>query len=379
MGNGTKKNPYTREDVLRLIKENGDTARGLDLSGKVFEGGIDLRKLDLKGIILEGATFKRIQRAALTKKGTKLEFFESAAVRKSNSIGALLSYAHLESANLSSAHLEKAILTRANLEGANLAFANLEGGTLNYANFKNASLPCTMLYEAELSGSKLEGTDLAVANLERADLSGAHIERADLSDACLEGTILRGIEFPHDAKMEDVYWGNYILEEERWGEEERKEHKNIITGSFRDASATYRRLKIWYTEHGLYDIAGKFFYREMEAKRKDQIWKKQPLQKLGSWFLRILCGYGEKPLRVAISAAVVIFGLAIAYFLWGSFSSSSFADTLYYSVASFTALGYGQWAPQPTGWAKGVGAAEAVLGVSMLALFLVTFTRKMIR
>jgi len=30
MGDGTKENPYTREDVLRLIEENGGTAKGLD-------------------------------------------------------------------------------------------------------------------------------------------------------------------------------------------------------------------------------------------------------------------------------------------------------------------------------------------------------------
>jgi len=43
-------------------------------------------------------------------------------------------------------------------------------------------------------------------------------------------------------------------------------------------------------------------------------------------------------------------------------------------------LGYGSWVyPEPESWAKGLGAAEAALGVSMIALFLVTFTRKMTR
>ncbi len=37
MGNGTEENPYTREDVLKLIEENGGTAKGLDLLGKAFE------------------------------------------------------------------------------------------------------------------------------------------------------------------------------------------------------------------------------------------------------------------------------------------------------------------------------------------------------
>ena len=101
---------------------------------------------------------------------------------------------------------------------------------------------------------------------------------------------------------------------------------------------------------------------------------------LWAWLLRLLCGYGEKPKRVIIWSTSVIFGLALAYYFWGSFvDTKSFANTLYYSVASFTALGYGQWAPQPTGWAQGMGAVEAVIGVFSMALFLVTFTRKMTR
>jgi hypothetical protein len=32
MGDGTKENPYTRKDVLRRIRNNGGTAKGLDLS-----------------------------------------------------------------------------------------------------------------------------------------------------------------------------------------------------------------------------------------------------------------------------------------------------------------------------------------------------------
>ena len=49
-------------------------------------------------------------------------------------------------------------------------------------------------------------------------------------------------------------------------------------------------------------------------------------------------------------------------------------------AASFTALGYGNWAPEPQGWAGRVlGAGESFMGVFMMALFLVTFTRKMTR
>ena len=66
MGDGTEQNPYTREDVRRLIEEHGGTAEGLDLSEKWFEDGIDLSEkvfekqidlsdLDLRGIILKNS------------------------------------------------------------------------------------------------------------------------------------------------------------------------------------------------------------------------------------------------------------------------------------------------------------------------------------
>ncbi|MGD9118313.1 MAG: pentapeptide repeat-containing protein [Dehalococcoidia bacterium] len=288
MGRGTKDNPYTRKDVLRLIRKNGGTAERLDLSNKFFEEDIKLRELNLRKIILKRAHLEK----------------------------AYLWGAHLEGADLHDAHLEEAVLSDAHLEEANLTEAHLEG--------------------TYLVRTKFEGADLWLPKLSR------------------------------DTRLWDVDWGSYILMAERMGR-------------FIVAEDTYRQLKVWYNNVGYYEIAGKFFYREMEVRRKLLKWKRKPHLKLWNWALRILCGYGERPERVVISAATIIFGLALAYFLWGSFSSSSFADTLYYSVASFTALGYGQCAPTAEGWAKGMGAAEAVMGVSMMALFLVTFTRKMIR
>lgn len=308
MGDGTEKNPYNRKDVLRLIKENGGTAEGLDLSGKEFEEGIDLRKMNLRGIELIGV------------------------------------------------NLQGAVLVGANLQGSNLASINLEDARINDAN----------LQEANLAGANLQRADLQMANLQGARLWQANLRGTQLWDANLKG-----------AMLEEITWDpKYVVGDEpdpikKFPEEARQQF-------LEEATSVYRHLKSCHMEQGLYDLAGKFFYREMEMRRKAQSWKK-PHLKLWSWTLNLLCGYGEKPERVAISAAAIVFGLAAAYFFWGSFDSSSFGDTLYYSVASFTALGYGQWAPQPTGWAKGVGAAEAVLGVSMLALFLVTFTRKVSR
>ncbi len=273
MGDGTKEHPYTREDVLRLIEENGGTAEGLDLSRKFFEEGIDLSKLNLRKIILKESFLKK-------------------------------------------AHFEESILTGSHLEGVYLEFA--------------------------------------------------HLENAELHFARLERALLWSAQFSSDTRLEDIDWGNYILWEE-------------IAKTYTTALISYRRLKNLHTNAGMYDVAGKFYYREMEAKRKARKWRKEPHLKLWSLILRILCGYGENWERVIISAAAVIFGLALIYLAIGTLSPNTFLNSLYYSAVSFTALGYGSWAPQPTGSVKALGAFEAFIGIFMMALFLVTFTRKMTR
>lgn len=300
MGDGTRENPYTREDVLKLIEENGGKAKGLDLSGKVFKRGIDLSELDLEGIILSDAV-------------------------------------------------------------------------LGYANFKGARL-----WEVHFEGAHLDF---------------AHFEGAELYFAHLSGAILWFAEFALDTKLEHIDWGSYILGEEK-------------NGNFPAAQITYRRLKIWHTNAGMYDIAAEFYYREMETKRKfaqEQIHKLFKEYKvwqflrflfkerdfgnwLRLWLYRLTCGYGERPWRVVAWGLLVLFGLALVYFLLRgvapyTLTVQAFWSSLYYSAVSFTALGYGPWfsAGSVRSWAQGLGAAEAIIGVFTIALFLITFVRKMTR
>ena len=395
MGDGTEQNPLTRDDVLRLIKENGGKTEGLDLSQKVFEISINLSYLDLRGIILDGADLAGeyswpelgSPSASLSDsqelKGAHFEgailidasfknamladvHFERADLSHAHLENACLWDAHLENAKLITSHLEETDLSNAKLEGSQFIGAHLEKATLSEALIKEAILIEAHLEEANLYSADLEGADLARSNLEGASLNNTNLKGADLTASNLIGAHLEDTKFNNDTKLEGVNWGNYILPEEsdRW---------------FYGAQEIYRKLKILNTNAGMYDIAGKFFFREMTVRRKAMEWWPNPFNKAFSKLITILCGYGEKPERVVVSALVIIFGLAIAYHLFGSFNTFSFWDKLYYSAISFTAVGYGNWAPQPTGWAKGMGAIEAFIGVFMMALFLVTFTRKMTR
>ena len=298
MGDGTKEKPYTRKDVLRRIKANGGTAKGLDLSGKVFEQSIDLTRIYLGSVILQD-TF----------------------------------------------------LAEANFQGVLLPNANLRGAFLVGANFRGAGLW-------------------------GADLEGAYLSHAEL----------------YDAMLDEIKWGpQYIMGEEN-------------AGDFIHAKEVYRLLKNCHQQVGMYDVAGEFFFREMAVKRKQFWWgdykprledfipplklkellraisPRKPFSWAWSAFFSLICGYGERPLRVIGWAASVVLGLAFIYFIIGSvWEWSAFWNSLYFSAVSFTALGYGSSLNITNDWIRGLGAFESFIGVFSIALFLITFVRKMTR
>ena len=105
-------------------------------------------------------------------------------------------------------------------------------------------------------------------------------------------------------------------------------------------------------------------------------------------FARHIFGYGERIRGVPITAAFVI--LWFASFFWAHAAIGSkvsarelatyqprFWECVYFSVVSFSTLGYGDLVPKEAYrlWAS----AEALLGAALMALFVVALTRKYMR
>ena len=320
----------TREDVLRLIEEHGGP-EGLDLREADLRG-TDLGRLDLHGALLQRADLQEAYLCQVNLQG-----------------------AQLEGASFKEAHLHRGNLVRANLKGAQLQGANVKEAHLGWAHLEETVLRWADLQQTHLLWAHLEGADLRWANLQEANLWQADLRRSGLYAALLRG-----------ANLEGAAWGDFVLQEE-------------ATGEFEQASSIYRTLKERHTELSMYDVAGEFHYREMEARRKLAQEKQRVPATVTLNVFRLLYGYGERPWRVVASALGVVFGLALVHWLFGTVAGGGW-DALYYSAVSFTALGYGQWSPEPQGWAgRFLGSGESFMGVFMMALFLVTFTRKMTR
>ena len=113
-----------------------------------------------------------------------------------------------------------------------------------------------------------------------------------------------------------------------------------------------------------------------------------------SLIVDLLSGYGEKPLRVVSFSMGFILLCASCYFFssgilyqgaeLGFNSNNSLAENMdqfisciYFSVVTFTTLGYGDVIP--LGSTRAIAAIEAFAGSFTMALFVVVFVKKMTR
>jgi hypothetical protein len=109
-------------------------------------------------------------------------------------------------------------------------------------------------------------------------------------------------------------------------------------------------------------------------------------------FGRLLFGYGERPNRVLVAGAVIILlcglfysspaaHLAFQYGIHDSLKSDQlgFLDGLYYSTITFTTLGFGDIYPAVDALTRIVTMLESMAGACLMALFVVTLSKRFSR
>jgi len=163
-----------------------------------------------------------------------------------------------------------------------------------------------------------------------------------------------------------------------------------------EAEIEARRVqRLSYEKEGKREEADRMFVLEMRAKRRLRLknsksgWErfKARFRNFIEWLLTDLSSeYGTNWIRLFAFSLAVIIGNAIPYTVWGGyltgFSTNAslsirFANALYYSVVTFTTLGYGDM--RPTGWLKALSAIEALSGAVFMALIVAVIARKWMR
>lgn len=273
-----------------------------------------------------------------------------------------------------------------NLEGFSLARADLRGINLvRHGHQQGFNLRRCDFYRCNLAGAHLFHADLSEASLMKANLTSANLHFANLTKANLLGIKLE------EAKIENVNWGKTLLHEEKAQLALKEKQSKQANAFFQQAEEICRHIRKASERQGLFELAGWFFHKEMIMRRYQM--PKLSFQRCISKLVDIFCGYGEKPSRVVLfsMAFIVVCGLIYAILgiedggqmlqlstrqsMWQN--SIALLNTLYYSVVTFTTLGYGDLVP--IGWSRMVAAVEAFVGSFTLALFVVVFVKKMTR
>ncbi|MCG6201465.1 pentapeptide repeat-containing protein [Psychromonas antarctica] len=272
------------------------------------------------------------------------------------------------------------------MHGIFLQHANLENLNLvNHGSSKGFDLTGADLYRANLRGAHLFNIVLIRASLMKTDLSHANLHCAHLEECNLLGVKL------HGAKIEHIKTGKTILQESAAKNSQAQEEYKEASDYYEQAEEIYRNLRKTSESQGLFTLAGPYLRKELTMRRyQDPLYS---ANRLYSKIVDLFCGYGEDPLRVVLFSWVIILASSFFYYLFGlrfageyqAFSLQSslednvifFFECLYYSVVTFTTLGYGDFIP--VGFSRLVAALEAFTGSFTLALFVVVFVKKMTR
>ncbi|MEM1448310.1 MAG: pentapeptide repeat-containing protein [Planctomycetota bacterium] len=320
---------------LERVRAGETTAQSLPLRGAMLVEA-DLSDLDLSACDLSGADLSRANLEGARLFGAKLG---GATLFEVKADGAELAGADLTGANLADGSFERAGFGRAVLAGADLSNARLAGASLTSADLSRAILAAADLRDARLCDVTLSGADLTHATLDEADLTGASVDGARFDHASLAGTALTGTRFFRRASWLAVdlrnidFSGAYLLRD------------FIQDQNFLDEFRRQSRLHEW-------------IYR--------------------LWWLTSDCG--RSAFRWAACGAIIAMFFAGLYTQvgidYGDYQTP--LSPVYFSVVTFTTLGYGDALPTTTA-AQAIVIAEVVAGYVMLGGLLSLITNKLAR
>lgn len=374
----------------------------------------DFRHANLQGAIFINANLQNTNFYKANLQGANLWW--------ANLKGADLRYANLQGSNLYNTIIDSG--TR--LEGANLTHANLylsyidNTKTLRYAKFEDERDINEII--ADLLNGKKSLVVLDVGKIENIDKKyGFKVSlklrkmglvryvpsKEDRDDVATfkdiiiydreKGEVIVKIPYGIRRFLKKGDYRGYKIKEikdliDKYGIEEilyDGSKKELYEASYE----VYSKLYNFFIQNGMIDKALAMHYRRGEVNRK-LLNEMGGLNRLRSWLydfliLKVLTGYGVKLLRPLIVGLFII--LIFAFLFWltdgiikevnGTFIQPDFWDYLYFSVTTFTTLGYSNIQPNLTSGhiPQLLVALESFLGILIMSLFIFVITYRVSR
>ena len=351
----------TRADLRGTRLDDLDLS-GVNLSGAWMSGAslqrtnlsntelthADLTDAELQGADLTGASLLLVDFTGANLENAKLVATKDQAQQALGRFrrGPRFKDANLKGAEMRGCYAEHSDFTGSVLEGADFTGARLAGANFSNNDLSGATFSAADLARSNLSNSDLVGADLGKCHLNNADLTAANISCADLSGADLRGANL------DNANVEGV---NY------------------------DRNASFRGIRVA-------SCYGSSRFRRF-AQDQDYLEEFKASSPAAYWVWYALSDCGRSMARVLYWSIGMISVFAAVFFLLGeaNFLIAN-RDTLgwnpftavYYSVVTFTTLGFGDVTPR-TPVAAAVVMVEVVVGYIMLGILISILATKVAR
>ncbi|TWX55668.1 ion channel [Colwellia hornerae] len=243
---------------------------------------------------------------------------------------------------------------------------------------------------ADFYHANLLGAHLFNINFNKASLMKADVKNANLNCANLKQSNLLGVKW-QDAKIENIQIGKKLSQEVHAQKALKEKNIKQAIDYFEQAEEVYRDLRKHSEQEGIFTLSGNLIQKELTMRRMQM--PQYSIKRITSKVVDLFCGYGEDPLRIVGISMLLILFCAILYTFTGlnyqgtflaynpghplSENINFFLSCLYYSVVTFTTLGYGDFTP--IGISRAIAAIEAFTGSFTIALFVVVFVKKMTR
>ena len=174
--------------------------------------------------------------------------------------------------------------------------------------------------------------------------------------------------------------------------------KEYAFDKYDEASDVYITLKNYFRKVGRYDQSGGYFIQEWRVRGKKYKLNKNYRSWLMNRFFDYFSRYGESWFRVLVSAIVIVLFFAFAYFVFNTITPipcieptlteclaykppiiERIKESIYFSIVTFTTLGYGDFHPKPELFSQLIAAFEAFIGMFTMAFFTITVARRIMR
>lgn len=253
-------------------------------------------------------------------------------------------------------------------ELAILSYIHFEGAVLKHATFQDGKIHDCFFEEADLSHSNFKNASLNTCSFQNADASGMLLSGASLVNCNFTEAQI------HDINFSTVLTDQTTLFSKKFDDEKEK--------NYHIASVQYKQIKEMYKNSSLHAQADYYHYREMVSRRNSMKWY-NPFRWLNFIFGDLTCKYGTSISRILIWIAAIVTGFAGIFWIiqdvlyHNTPTILSFLDSMYFSLITFTTIGYGDI--HPIGNYRILAGLEGMIGVILTSLFTVIVARRIIR